>query len=418
MVYQRRQIVSESEKNRILGLYNRPLISESIVITEWLSPDEKFCIFLDDLIDIENKVKIGNIWENFDHFKFFLKHSFEVATNVSQDIKESVLTSLDSFLITESNQNMSGLKPYVKELLAEEGFFSDVADWAKEKADNAVQKTMDFKDKSWAGLKSLYKNISDGEWSKAFALIKKGILYVARTIRAALYNPIGIVLDAILIATGVGKAAQFVIWSIVVGLDIYELISGDYEDKETSLPVRLLFLGLDIVGLVFAGGLAKTGKVIVQAALRKFGSSAAGLAKALKISKPLQGIVQKMLNAMNGAKGLISKALSTLKVSSPKIYNFISKPLSAIGTFTSKIVEMLGSALKGTVNTVLKPGNMIKSALGGGRVGSGARAGFNSSVVVAGLGGYFQGQKRKMEKEIEQGLNNKDVDSEYNYEDL
>jgi hypothetical protein len=277
---------------------------------------------------------------------------------------------------------------------------------------------MDFKDKSWAGLKSLYKNISDGEWSKAFALIKKGILYVARTIRAALYNPIGIVLDAILIATGVGKAAQFVIWSIVVGLDIYELISGDYEDKETSLPVRLLFLGLDIVGLVFAGGLAKTGKVIVQAALRKFGSSAAGLAKALKISKPLQGIVQKMLNAMNGAKGLISKALSTLKVSSPKIYNFISKPLSAIGTFTSKIVEMLGSALKGTVNTVLKPGNMIKSALGGGRVGSGARAGFNSSVVVAGLGGYFQGQKRKMEKEIEQGLNNKDVDSEYNYEDL
>ena len=54
MVYQRRQIISESEQNRILGMYGRPISSESIVIAEWLSPDEKFCIFLDDLIDVEN----------------------------------------------------------------------------------------------------------------------------------------------------------------------------------------------------------------------------------------------------------------------------------------------------------------------------------------------------------------------------
>jgi hypothetical protein len=70
------------------------------VIAEWLSPDEKYCIFFDDLIDVENKTKIGNIWENFDNFKFFLKHSFEVATNIPQEIKESVLTSINSLLIT------------------------------------------------------------------------------------------------------------------------------------------------------------------------------------------------------------------------------------------------------------------------------------------------------------------------------
>ena len=103
MVYQRGQIITESERNRILGLYERPMLTDSIVIAEWLSPDEKFCIFLDDLFDIENKVKIGNIWENFDHFKFFLKHSFEVATNVSQEIKESVMVVFPLTNKLESN---------------------------------------------------------------------------------------------------------------------------------------------------------------------------------------------------------------------------------------------------------------------------------------------------------------------------
>ena len=45
MVVQRHNIIEESERNRILGLYGRPQTSESIVIAEWLSPDEKFCIF-------------------------------------------------------------------------------------------------------------------------------------------------------------------------------------------------------------------------------------------------------------------------------------------------------------------------------------------------------------------------------------
>ena len=36
MVYQRRQIITESERNRILGLYERPMLTDSIVIAEWL----------------------------------------------------------------------------------------------------------------------------------------------------------------------------------------------------------------------------------------------------------------------------------------------------------------------------------------------------------------------------------------------
>ena len=418
MVYQRRQIVTESEQNRILGMYGRPISSESIVIAEWLSPDEKFCIFLDDLIDVENKVKIGNIWENFDHFKFFLKHSFEVATNLPQEIKESVLTSLDSFLITESNQNMSGLKPYIKQLLSERNYFSDAWDYAKETGAAAVQGVKDFTNTSIDGLKKLYTNIKDGEWKKAFEIIGKGILYVARSIRAALYNPIGILLDAILIATGVGKAAQFVIWAIVVGLDIYELISGNHEDTTLSLPWRLLFLGVDIIGLVFAGIAAKGAKGIVGAALKSFGAGTEGFTKAIKSNVALQGIAKKILDALTGAKGLIGKALANLKTTSPKIYSFISTPLNAIGGFMTQIINLLSGGAKAAVNVVSKPGKVLKSALGGGKLGSGAQTALNTGALLGGIGAYTQGQKNDYEQALELALTNPDIESEYNYDQL
>lgn len=422
MVYQRRQIISESEQNRILGLYNRPIISESIVITEWLSPDEKFCIFLDDLIDVENKVKIGNIWENFDHFKFFLKHSFEVATNLPQDIKESVLTSLDSFLITESNQDMRGLKPYVKELLSEDNVFTDAWNWAKETAHNAYTGTTSFVDKSISGLKQLYTNIKDGDWSKAFDLIKKGILYVARTIRSAMYNPIGILLDAILIATGVGKSAQFVIWAIIVGLDIYELMSGNYEDPDLALPWRLLFFGIDIIGLVFAGVAAKAAKGPIGALIRKFGSGMEGFSKAIKSNKFIQGTAQKILESANGAKGLIDKALASLKTKSPKIYNFISGPLSSFGKFLSKTIEYMSmgvkGAVKGTTKVLSAPGNVVKTALGGKGLGNVAKTTVNTVAPLAAIGTYQKNKERQAYKEIGDAISGSNVKANYNSDQI
>jgi len=73
MVYQRGQIITESERNRILGLYERPMLTDSIVIAEWLSPDEKFCIFLDDLIDIEIKSAYPIEYQCNTHFLIFTK---------------------------------------------------------------------------------------------------------------------------------------------------------------------------------------------------------------------------------------------------------------------------------------------------------------------------------------------------------
>lgn len=405
MIVQRHNIIEESERNRILGLYGRPQTSESIVIAEWLSPDEKFCIFLDDLIDIEKKIKIGNIWENFDHFKFFLKHSFEVATNVPQHIKESVLTSLDSFLITESNQNMVGLKPFVKELL-NENVFKDIWDYTKDTVVGAGKGIANFATTSIAGLKKLYSNIKDGEWKKAFEIIGKGMLFVARSIRSALYHPIGILLDVILVAIsaptfGASKAIQASIWGIVVGLDIYEFITGNYEDPDLHMGWRLLFFGIDILGLATTGVLAKASKAIVTPLIKTFGKGSGGISKAVQSSKPLQGIVQKILNSAQGAGGLLQKATANFAQHSPKLYNFLKGPLSSFGKFVSKMVEMLKSLLTGTVNVVKgtanvlgKPGQALKNVLGGGKVGAGAQAALNVGVPLVGIGTYQQYKER------------------------
>jgi len=417
MVVQRHNIITESERNRILGLYGRPQTPESIVIAEWLSPDEKFCIFLDDLIDIEKKIKIGNIWENFDHFKFFLRHSFEVATNLPKDIKESVLTSLDSFLITESNQNMVGLKPFVKELL-NENIFQDAWDWTKDTVVGAGKGIANFATTSVEGLKKLYTNIKDGEWKKAFEIIGKGMLFVARSIRSALYHPIGILLDAILVALTVGTlgAAKYIqasVWAIVVGLDLYELISGNYEDPDLPMGWRLLFFGIDILGLVTTGIIAKGAKVSVTTSMKTFGKSSQGLSKAVQSSKPLQGIVQRILNSAQGASSLIQKASANFAKYSPKLYNFLKGPFSALGKFVGKMVEMLTSLLKGTWNVISAPGRAVKAALGGGKVGTAAQTALNVGVPLVGFGAYQQGKEREQYQQLAAAIEGSNTKPDY-----
>ena len=284
-------------------------------------------------------------------------------------------------------------------------------DWAKETGKNAVQGVQDFASKSWDGLKKLYTNIKDSDWAAAFELIKKGVLWVARKIRSALYNPIGLLLDAILLATGIGKSLQFVIWSVVVGLDIYELISGNFEEEGIALPWRLLFLGIDILGLVFAGVAAKGAKGIVGGLIRKFGSSIEGLTNAVKQSKPLQEVVQKILGSTKSANGLMSKAAGYLEKNAPKIYNFLSGSFKAVGTFIQKIVDTLTSILVGTVKTTSKvihaPGKAVSALVGGGKLGSAASAAVNVALPVTAIGTYEKGKERESYRDM--GLNDMQI---------
>jgi hypothetical protein len=342
------KLLLEGEKEQILSMYGskkQPRIIESdVVITDWLSPDENYVIFLDELYDIKNKKLIGNIWENFDNFKFFLKHSFEVANDVPQNIKESVLTSINELVITESTQNISHLKPIVGQII-KEGVFGDIGDWIKEKGVSAVDGVKNFVTKSYEGGKQLVNSISDGDWGKVVDLIKKGIIFVLREIRGAMYHPVGMILDGILVATGIGKTVQWIPWALIVALDVYEVVTQDFEIKDSPLWLRILLIGCDILGLVFAGSAAASAKAGMKVALggaKTTEEAAAAVAK----SGFLKGLLQKIIGALDAVPGKMNEAVTFLSQKFPSGAKFIQKYIGGIGEFIGKISESISAVLK------------------------------------------------------------------------
>jgi hypothetical protein len=274
--------ITESERNLIRQMHQNQksfdnlikesstllsTISDSVVITDWVSPDNRFIILFDELYDLHTSEKLGDIWENFDNFKLFISHSFDVATNVPQQIKESVLNTVKSLVLTESMNDMSKLKPILKQFLKEESFgnwvgsgLKKTGEWAVDQAKTFGKDISDIAVTGYEGLKKAGLAISQGDWKQILDLLSKGMVFFARKLRSLLYNPVGIVLDSILVATGIGKSVQWVPWAIVVALDLYEMSTGDFEEKDSPTWLRWIMLGTDVLGLVFAGGVAGSAK--------------------------------------------------------------------------------------------------------------------------------------------------------------
>jgi hypothetical protein len=317
------------------------------VITDWLSPDEKYFIFLDELYDLKNKTKLGNIWENFDRFKIFLKHSFEVTKNIPENIKESVLNSLSNNLLLESKQNYSALKPLIRQFLTERSWgewawdtAKDFGGWVYDRGAEAVKGISDFAVTSYEGAKKVLGHISRGEWQEVLNLISKGALYVARRLRDAMYHPIGMVLDIILVATGIGKLPQAVIWAIIVALDIYEISSGDTEE-ETDIYIQYLMLGIDILGLVLSGGIAGVARETF-AGVRSLGE----LTGLVGRSSTAKTALTQMAQNASKAPTLLKSAAESLSSVFPMAGTFIKGILGSLDWVLQKFLNIISGILK------------------------------------------------------------------------
>jgi hypothetical protein len=372
-------------------------ITNSVVITDWLSPDEKFIIFLDELYDIETKTKLGNIWENFDNFKIFLKHSFEIATNVPQALKESILDKLNNQLLIESKTNYSSLKPLFKQILSERTWgewawdtTKDFGNWAYEKGSEAVKNISDFASTSYEGAKKLLGHISRGEWNDVLSLLASGAKYFARRLRDAMYHPVGMVVDILLVASGIGKSVQWIPWAIIVALDIYEIVNNDFEDKDTPEFMRYIFLGLDILGLVTSGG--------VSGALRTLFGGVRTEAGLLKVAG--RETLESMSRNASKVPGLLGRAAEYLSTKFPAGSSLIKGILGSVEFILSKMVEIIGR--------ILKPKPIIAGTAGAGIL-YGAEKGMEK------LSGIFGGEKQSEVKPTDSEIN-KDLmsgDAEY-----
>ena len=417
------KLLLEGEKESILSMYfPEKLLSineNQYVITDWLSPDDKYFIFLDELYDLTTKTNLGSIWENFDNLKFFLKHSFEVATNVPQNIKESVLNSINKLVITESISDITKMKTVLRQFVLEQESFGDwvgsglkkSASWLGDQTKEFGKTAVDTVKGVGKGVSQAYSAISKGDWSEVFDILGKGLIFFARKLRTLLYNPVGMVLDAILVATGIGKTVQWVPWAIVVALDLYELVSGDYEHKDEPSWMRLLMFGTDVLGLLFAGGVAGGAKAAFQ--VFKGAKSAEEFAVIAAKNPTTMSLIKKIIGAFSKVPEFLGKAVTYLKntklsKAAPWIENILSKSQSVLTKSTESlntIVKRASSAPK--VGKVASPLNFK----------AGAKAGATTLGVVTGLDAAFkkgaQIYSGKSDKQVEDAERMAQMDKDY-----
>jgi hypothetical protein len=375
-------VLTESEKKQILKKHIKEMnvIDENIVITDWLSPDERYMIFLDELYDIKNKTKLGDIWSNPDNLVTFLEHSYRVSS-LKKSIKEQASEVFGRVILTESNQDLTPLKPLIKQYL-KEGLWDNFTDWVSDTAKSTVKGVSDFFVDSWEGIKEFGVAISKGDWNEIVNLLGRGVKWLARKLRQAIYSPVGLIVDAILVATGVGKAAQVVGWAIVVALDIYEFTTGDYEHPDDPMWMRVLFFGMDILGLVLAGYAAKSAKTAITAATA--GAKTAEEAGAMIAKNPAAYTALKtMAKASEKVPSMLGKSAGMMEKTFPKGANFVSKSVSNVPEALAKSEGVFSKLWKG------------------------AKAGTKTGVVVGGIGTaekYLHGSK-----EAELAADNKEL---------
>lgn len=348
-------IITESDRNHIISQHSiiQPIDVNNVVISDWLSPDEKYVIFLDELYDLENKTKLGDIWKSPDNLLLFLEHTFRVS-DLRQDIKEHASSLLNKTLLTENKQDLTYLKPVIKEFLLSEDFWNDTwlgkglgyaGKFIKDTAVDTVKGVYNFGKDLVVGGYNLGKAALTGDWKEVWNLLKQGVKWLARKVRQAVYSPVGIIIDTILVATGIGKVAQVVVWAIVVSLDIFEFVTGDYEHKEEPMWLRIIFFLIDILGLVTSGAAAKAARVTMKGL-----GNMANLERAAAKS----GAVRKTLtDLLKGLKNLPSKLAEfgkfLSKSSFGKLFNLA---LQNVNKFINFIIQNIKSTWK---SPALKP---------------------------------------------------------------
>lgn len=343
----KRIYITESEKRNIIDLHlgNENPLFEDVVFTDWLSPDNKYVVFMDQLIEVDTKTCHGDIWKNSDNLFLFLEHIYSVS-KLPKTIKEESSNFFSRRLIMESKLDLSPIKHEIKRFILE-GFFDGVKKvtdsagrFIKDTAVSTVKGVKDFASDAWDGMKKFSIAISKGDFKEIMNLIGKGFLWIGRKLRQAAYSTVGMIVDAILIATGIGKVGQVVVWAIVVMVDIYEMVTGNYENPDEPLWMKLIYFGCDVLGLVFVGVAAKTARATAKGLLAG-AKTAEQAGEVIAKSPAMIEILTKMVSAV---KDLPSKLSSMSKTLGKGFWgNLFSKALSGVSSFVTKILSTIRS---------------------------------------------------------------------------
>jgi hypothetical protein len=366
--------INEIERLRINNLYfpmekqERNYVFESLITV-----DGKYVIFKDEVFDIVEQKLIGNVWSSLDVFKLLFEK-----TNIEDEQFKTIKESFLSMPILENHQNLFGLR----DILLEFNFFQDT--WFGRELSSAGESIKNFAKDSYNGLKKFGLAISSGDWSQILGLLASGIKFLLRKLKDALYSNIGMIVDAILIATGIGKGAQMVAWGLVVALDIYQISTGDFSDEDKAKPMwaKYLELGIDILGFLFTGAVAKTSKSLLSPLLNASKKGPAAVAAVIKKSPKIKELILKMIDNVGAVSGKLKGVTSKLQKTFPKASSFIGTVLGGMSGVLTAFVNGLKSIISGTKS-------VVKTVTGGaGKVGKAVRAGGTTGGINYGIDSY------------------------------
>jgi hypothetical protein len=353
MVYQTRNIVTESERNRISSIHGFVPQKRDYIFEACITVDGRYFVVQDEVFDIQEQKTIGNLWGSLDVFKTIFENIKLEDEGYSQ-IRENFL----SLPILESQQNLYGLR----DILLEFSFLQDT--WLGRQFKNAGDSVADFAKTSYEGVKKFGLAISQGEWSSILTLLAQGVRYLLRKLKDALYSNLGMIVDAILIATGVGAGAAKIAWGLVVALDLYQLISGDWPEEEKNDPLwlKFLFLGFDILGFVSAAAAAKAAKAGIMP-LKAIANSPSKVAQYFEKNPKVKGMIMSMIEGMKSIPSRLQSLMTSIAKKSPKIANFIKGVFGKLGEisrkFTESLQKLLGQTAGKGASTGVKTGGIL-----------------------------------------------------------
>lgn len=356
MVYQTRNIVTESERNRISSIHGFVPKKRDYIFEACVTVDGRYFVIEDEVFDIQEQRTIGNLWGSLDTFKTIFENIKLEDEGYSQ-IRENFL----SLPILETQQNLYGLR----DILLEFNFLQDT--WLGRQFKNAGDNISDFAKTSYEGVKKFGLAVSQGDWMNILKLLGQGVRYLLRKLKDALYSNLGMIVDAILLATGVGAGATKIAWGLVVALDVYQLVFDDWTEEEKNDPfwLKCLFLGFDILGFMTASAAAKAAKQGIMP-LRAIASSPSKIAQYLEKNPKIKGFIRSMIDGMKSVPAMLQSIMKTLSTKFPKGAEFIGRALGGLKSISTKFTASLQRLL-------------------GETAGKGASAGLKTTGVLYGF---------------------------------
>lgn len=327
---------------------------QAVVFEAFITSDERYFVMNDYVLDLKEKTNLGYLWESMDIFKTI----FSNVNDESQEFNTLRESVLNLPILENEQQNLYELRDF----FLNEDFWSDT--WLGRNLKDAGEGMSNFYDEAKKKMSQFGQSLSNSQIGEVLKAIGKGVLWVLRKFKAAAYSTVGIIVDAILVATGIGKVAQVVFWALVTGLDVYQLASGDWDPAGTEEWVKWLDLICDLIGLLGAGVAAKGARGLVKSV-----KSATQLPKFIKGNKALMNVIKTIKGGVSSLKGKLTKMLQGLKGKWKPLDSFIDRIISMAGrvfdslkNFVSKVFPETGTL---TTKQKVVRGTKAATVLGG-----------------------------------------------------